>query len=54
MFEGMVNPQDLLDIATQLAEGMGDGTRGRFKQSDMAIRPGNPETEISDSDAITT
>ena len=28
----MVNPQDLIDIAMQLADGLGDGSRGRPKQ----------------------
>lgn len=32
----MVNPQDLLDIATQLADGMGDGIRGRPKQTELS------------------
>ena len=32
----MVNPQDLLDIASQLADGLGDGNRGRPKQTELS------------------
>ena len=32
----MVNPQDLIDIAMQLADGLGDGNRGRPKQTELS------------------
>ena len=32
----MVNPQDLIDIATQLADGLGDKNRGRPKQTELS------------------
>ena len=32
----MVNPQDLLGIATQLADGLGEGSRGRPRQTELS------------------
>ena len=32
----MVTPQDLIDIAMQLADGLGDGSRGRPKQTELS------------------